>query len=173
LKVLPAKSSKSKISAQSQALDSALDLDLAIISEEERLRLNQLAIAQKAADSIAEYQQLKQRLLFSTLGIASLGFAIASLNYGLNIGLNYLLGACVGALYLRQLAKSVDSIGASGGGFQGLGQLGSPRIALFVGLIIVATRWHQLSLLPVFLGFLTYKAAILIYAIQIFFADSD
>jgi ATP synthase protein I len=126
-------------------------------------------IALKAEDSIAEYERLKQRLLISTLTIAVLGFAIAWLNYGLNIGLNYLLGACVGTLYLRQLAKSVDRMGASGAGFQ----FGSPRIAIFIALMIVATRWKQLSFLPVFLGFLTYKLAILIYAIQIFFADSD
>jgi len=152
LKILPA---KSKVTRKTPALDLANPPTHPAIAPQE--------------DANAEYEQLKRRLLSSTLIIAALGFAITWLNYGLNIALSYGLGACVGTLYLRQLAKSVDRIGASASGFQ----FGSPRLALFVALVIVATKWKQLSFLPVFLGFLTYKMAILVYAIQIFFKDSE
>jgi ATP synthase protein I len=153
LKILPAKSKilLSKDSGKNPALDLVAPKILT------------------QAEAIAEYEHLKQRLLISTLVIAVLGISLIWLFYDLNIALNYGLGACVGTLYLRQLAKSVDRIGGNGAGFQ----FGSPRLALVVALVIVATRWKTLSLLPVFLGFLSYKVAILVYACQLFFQDSD
>ncbi|EAZ93680.1 hypothetical protein CY0110_17832 [Crocosphaera chwakensis CCY0110] len=33
-------------------------------------------------------------------------------------------------------------------------------------MIIVASQWQQLHIFPVFLGFLTYKVAIIAYTIQ-------
>lgn len=107
-----------------------------------------------------EYQQLKQNLLITTLVITGVIFISVWLSYSLNIALNYLLGACVGIVYLRMLAKDVETLGG------GKKRLSSNRLALVAALIIVATQWQQLKILPVFLGFLTYKAALIIYVLQ-------
>ncbi|MDX1976979.1 MAG: ATP synthase subunit I [Pseudanabaenaceae cyanobacterium bins.68] len=118
---------------------------------------------------VAEYDRLKQILLRYTLGVSGLGGLITWLNYGTNITLSYLIGAAVGLVYLRQLGKSVDRLGSQSRGFS----FGSPRLALVIGMIVIALKWQQLSFLPVFLGFLTYKFAILIYAFQSALPDQD
>ena len=41
----------------------------------------------------------------------------------------------------------------------------SGRLAVFIGVMVVSTQWQQLSVLPVFLGFLTYKAALIAFVI--------
>ena len=104
-----------------------------------------------------EYRQLQQGLLLWTLAIAALLFISVWISYGLGTGLNYLLGACVGVVYLKLLARDVERIG-------NVPQ--SPlqsRLALFVGLVIVATQLERLQLVPIILGFLTYKATLLGY----------
>jgi ATP synthase protein I len=57
------------------------------------------------------------------------------------------------------LGRDVERLGQQTG-------LSKNRLAVFAGLIIVATQWKQLEIMPVFLGFLTYKAALIIYAIR-------
>lgn len=116
--------------------------------------------ASNPASSMEEYDNLKLRLLLTTLALAGIIFGLVWWFYGHITALNYLLGACVGVVYLRMLAKSVDRLGNQ------TMRLGYSRLAVFVGLMIIASRWEDLRVLPVFLGFLTYKAAILIYMAQ-------
>ena len=111
-------------------------------------------------DSMDEYQQLKLELYLMTVGVTIVAFIAVASTYGVRIALNYLLGAVAGVVYLRLLARDVDRIG------NGNIRLSPNRLAMFVVLIIVAAKWHQLQVLPVFLGFLTYKAAILIYLLR-------
>jgi ATP synthase protein I len=57
------------------------------------------------------------------------------------------------------LAKNVAELGRQ------RQKLGSGRLALFAGLIIFAAQYQQLEVLPVFLGFLTYKVTLLAYTL--------
>jgi len=109
----------------------------------------------------ADYYRLKQQLVLWTGGIAAVVFISVWLTYSFNIALNYLLGAGAGLIYLRLLAKNIERLGDQNR------KLGKSQLVIFIGLIIVATQWEQLHIVPIFLGFLTYKAAILAYTLQI------
>jgi ATP synthase protein I len=124
------------------------------------------SVTRSAEDSMGEYQQLKRELYLITLAITVVAFVTVVLVYGWKISFSYLLGAVAGVVYLRLLAKDVDRIGNESV------KLSPNRLALFVVLMLVAAKWHQLQILPVFLGFLTYKAALLIYIFRtIWLAD--
>ena len=111
-------------------------------------------------DSMGEYQQLKQELYLITIGITAVVIAAVTYFYDLRVAFNYLLGAAAGVVYLRMLAKDVDRIGNESV------KLSLDRQALVVVLMLVAAKWHQLQILPVFLGFLTYKAALIVYLVR-------
>ncbi|MEA5582945.1 ATP synthase subunit I [Nodularia harveyana UHCC-0300] len=110
--------------------------------------------------SMQEFYQLYQELLVITLALTGVVFISVWIAYSLNIALNYLLGACAGVLYLRMLAKDVERLGRE------KQSLSKTRLALLVALILLASRWNQLQILPIFLGFLTYKATLIIYVIR-------
>jgi ATP synthase protein I len=107
--------------------------------------------------SMQEFYNLQRELLLITLGLTGVIFISVWIFYSLNIALNYLLGACTGVVYLKVLARNVERLGRQ------KNQLGKSHLAIFIGLIIVATQWNQLHVIPVFLGFLTYKGTLLIY----------
>lgn len=111
-------------------------------------------------NSMGEFYQLYQKLLVITLVLTGIIFISVWIFYSLNIALNYLLGACTGVVYLRMLAKDVERLSSE------KKRLSKTRFALFIGLIVLATRWHELQILPIFLGFLTYKATLLVYTVQ-------
>ena len=115
---------------------------------------------ESSEDSMGEYQQLKQELYLITIGITAVVFAAVTYFYDLRVAFNYLLGAAAGVVYLRLLAKDVDRIGNESV------KLSLDRQALVVVLMLVAAKWHQLQILPVFLGFLTYKAALIVYLVR-------
>jgi ATP synthase protein I len=108
-----------------------------------------------------EFYQLYQELLLWTLALTGAIFFCVWIFYSLNLALNYLIGACTGVVYLRMLAKDVERLGRE------KGQLSKTRLALLIGLILLSSQWNQLKILPIFLGFLTYKAALIIYVIRI------
>jgi ATP synthase protein I len=107
-----------------------------------------------------EYQQLKRELLIAIVALSVALFALVWLKFGLNIALNYLLGAVTGLVYLRMLAREVESVSGA------KTKLNSNRLGLVAGVIILAAKVPELKVLPVFLGFLTYKVALLIYAVR-------
>jgi ATP synthase protein I len=109
---------------------------------------------------MSEYYQLQQDLVSISLLLIGGTFVCVWLLESLNIALNYLLGACTGVVYLRMLGKDVARLSPE------KPQLSKARFALFIGLIVLASRWEQLEILPIFLGFLTYKAAVVIYMLR-------
>ncbi|MBD1888206.1 ATP synthase subunit I [Coleofasciculus sp. FACHB-SPT9] len=113
--------------------------------------------------SMQEYYQLQQELLLTTLALSGIIFISVWIFYSLNIALNYLIGACTCVVYLRMLAKDVERLGAE------KQRLSKTRFALFIGLIIIATQVNKLQILPVFLGFLTYKASLIVYMLRTLF----
>ncbi|MBD2089638.1 ATP synthase subunit I [Microcoleus sp. FACHB-1515] len=107
-----------------------------------------------------EYYQLQQELFKTTLVLTGIVFFSVWVTYSLNIALNYLIGACTGVVYLRMLARNVEQLGRQ------RDRLSNTRLALLIGLILVASRWNQLQIMPIFLGFLTYKAALIFYMLR-------
>lgn len=107
-----------------------------------------------------EFYQLSQELLLWTLALTGIIFISVWIFYSLKIALNYLIGACTGVVYLRMLAKDVERLGRE------KERLSQTRLALLIGLILLASQWNQLQILPIFLGFLTYKAALIIYVLR-------
>ena len=110
--------------------------------------------------SMSEYFRLQRELLVITLLLTAIGFASTLIFYSLNTSLNYFLGACAGLLYLRLLSKHVEQLGRQ------RKKLGQTRLAVFIVLILAASRLNQLEILPIFLGFLTYKAGLIVYVLR-------
>lgn len=103
-----------------------------------------------------------------TLLFTGVVFVTVWIFYSINLALNYLIGASVGVVYLRMLARNVEQLGRE------RQSISKTRLALLVGVVLVASRWDQLEILPIFLGFLTYKAALLFYMLQTtLLPDSD
>lgn len=117
--------------------------------------------------SINEYYGLQKELFVTTLTMTGVVFVSVWIFYSLNLAINYAIGASVGVVYLRMLAKDVEALGRK------KQTLSKTRMALFVGLIIVATQWNQLKLIPIFLGFLTYKASLIVYVLRTTFLPSS
>jgi ATP synthase protein I len=112
---------------------------------------------------MTEYYQLRQELLVTTVVLTAIIFPGVWVVYGLSLALNYLLGACAGVVYLGLLAKNVEKLGTESQ------KIGKSQLAVFVGVMIVATQWNQLHVLPVFLGFLTFKATLILYMLRTVF----
>lgn len=110
-------------------------------------------------DSMEDYYCLQRNLLRTTLVFSALIFVSVWLAYSLHVAVNYLIGACTGVLYLRMLSKNVERIGRQST------SISSGRLALVAVLILVASQWNQLEIVPAFLGFLTYKGALIGYTI--------
>ena len=118
--------------------------------------------AEQEEDALA-YDKLKAELYLWTIGLTAVCLTAAVTFYGRDVAASYGVGALAGFLYLRSLSRSVDGFGG------GLGGAGSPR--LLIPLILAAgyNRYNSLvaeetgvtvSLLPMLVGFFTYKVAV-------------
>ncbi len=102
-----------------------------------------------------EYDRLKYKLLVLTIAAGFVIGLVVLVVYGWNIALSYAVGALVGTIYFRMLTKGVDRLGGESN------RLGFSRLGLFILLIAIAAKSDQLHILPAFLGFMTYKVAVL------------
>ncbi|MGB3294216.1 MAG: ATP synthase subunit I [Phormidesmis sp.] len=109
--------------------------------------------------SMQDYDQLQQNLLGLTVAFGVVIFPFIWGFYSWQIALDYILGACGGIVYLRMLGRDVSKIGRQ------KKNSSAGRLAVFAGMMIVALRWDQLEVIPVFLGFLTYKVAIIAFVL--------
>jgi ATP synthase protein I len=115
----------------------------------------------ESSHSMDSYYQLQQELLVTTIILMTITFGPIWWFYSLKVALNYLVGACTGVVYLKLLARNVERLGTQEQ------KVGKSQLAVFIGIMVFATQWEQLQVLPIFLGFLTYKAAILVYTLKI------
>lgn len=110
---------------------------------------------------LEDYARLKRELYWITLVLTGLIFATVWFFYALDIALNYAIGALVGLAYLRLLAKNVDRLSAEDR------SMSKSRLAVFVVAILFASQVDRLQILPIFLGFLTYKATLIVYTVRV------
>ena len=116
---------------------------------------------EKSQAAMEDYYQLLRELLVLMIVVIGFIFGTIWFFHSFNTALNYFLGACTGMVYLRMLARDVERLGP------GFRSSGVGRFALFIGLMITATQVRELEVIPIFMGFLTYKIALIIYAIKI------
>ena len=118
-------------------------------------------------DSMADFYELRNNLLITVAASSAVIFVPVLFTYGLNTSLNYLLGAVVGLVYLRMLAKDVERIGA------GSNRISKVRLALLVAVIAIASKLDSLEILPIFFGFLSYKIALILYTLRVIIQPSS
>ncbi|GAV60163.1 hypothetical protein CFOL_v3_03694 [Cephalotus follicularis] len=128
-----------------------------------------------AAQSREQYFKLKNKLQLLTLGIGGVGLVSAYVSYTPEIAASFGAGFLGSLVYLRMLGSSMDSMA---GGARGLikGAIGQPRLLVPVVLVMIYNRWNgilvpeygcmQLQLIPMLVGFFTYKVATFTQAIE-------
>lgn len=141
-------------SSETSSTSHSIEGDVSSAVSEENLLLNP-----PSENAMQEYYQLQQNLLGLTAAFGAVIFPFVWGFYSLQIALDYMLGACVGVVYLRMLGRGVSKIGRK------KKNPSTGRLAVVAGVLIVAMRWEQLDVMPVFLGFLTYKAAIIAFVL--------
>ncbi len=144
----------------SQASGPAHDESLTETEARAEVQTSGISEPSASSDSMNEFYGLQRSLLLAVLGTSVVAFGAIWFAYSLNVALNYFLGAAVGVLYLRMLAKDVEKLGVS------KDKLGKTRLVPLLVVIVATTQIDRLELLPVILGFLTYKAVLFIYALS-------
>ncbi len=117
--------------------------------------------------SMTEFYALRRELWVSTAVFGGIIFPVVWYLYGQNTALNYLLGAVTGLVYLRLLGRNVEQLGTE------KLKVGQSHIAVLVGVLIFSTQLEPLHIFPVFMGFLTYKAALLLYTLRAWLTSLD
>ncbi|KAK2972158.1 hypothetical protein RJ640_018226 [Escallonia rubra] len=128
-----------------------------------------------AAESREQYFKLKEKIQILTLGIGGIGLVSAYVSYSPEIAASYGVGFLGSLAYMRMLGNSID---AMADGARGLikGAIGQPRLLVPVVLVMIYNRWNgilvpeygfmHLELIPMLVGFFTYKIATFTQAIE-------
>ena len=127
------------------------------------------ALAAQAEAEAAAYEVLKKELVLWAAAAGVGGALAAGIFYGPEISASYAVGAIFGTIYLRLLGRSVDSFAGSGIGGAVGATVGQQRLLLPLILALGYNRYeflfaakvgHHAQLLPMLVGFFTYKAAV-------------
>ncbi|XP_044976628.1 protein CONSERVED ONLY IN THE GREEN LINEAGE 160, chloroplastic-like [Hordeum vulgare subsp. vulgare] len=128
-----------------------------------------------AAEAREQYLKLKERLQLLTLGIGGIGVVSAYVSYTPEIAASFGAGLIGSLVYLRMLGTSVDSL-AGGTKAAAKGAAAQPRLLIPMVLVMMYNRWNailvpdygfmHLELIPMLVGFFTYKIAMFTQAIQ-------
>ncbi len=115
---------------------------------------------------MAEYYALQRRLQQLGAGLVAIVFVSTYLFYSFNTALSYLLGAGTGMLYFHLLGKTVAGMGKQPYRFANL------RFPLVVLAFIISIKLEMLEVVPTFLGFMTFKVAILVDVFRDMYQDT-
>ncbi|CAI7933997.1 unnamed protein product [Closterium sp. NIES-54] len=115
-------------------------------------------------------------LVLTTLGLGVVFTGTAAVLYSPEIAVSYAVGAVGSLVYVRMLSSSVEALGASSVQGAVRGAVGQPRLLVPVVLVMTFNRWNEilvpqygavpLELIPMLVGFFTYKAATITQALQ-------
>ncbi|MFO7630570.1 MAG: hypothetical protein R6W06_13880 [Prochlorococcaceae cyanobacterium] len=105
-------------------------------------------------------------MLLATLMLTALAVLLTATLLGLSTAFNVLVGAVAGLLYLRLLARSVTRLGGQARSVE------KTQLLVPIVLVLAASKLPQLEILPVFLGFLLYKPAVILQAVLDFPRES-
>ncbi|KAK9065300.1 hypothetical protein SSX86_016683 [Deinandra increscens subsp. villosa] len=128
-----------------------------------------------AAESREQYTKLKNKMQILTLAIGGVGLVSAYVSYTPEIAASYGVGFVGSLVYMRMLGNSIDGM-ADGARGVIKGAIGQPRLLVPVALVMIYNRWNgivvpeyglmHLELIPMLVGFFTYKIATFTQAIE-------
>ncbi|KAI7744527.1 hypothetical protein M8C21_014591 [Ambrosia artemisiifolia] len=128
-----------------------------------------------AAKSREQYVKLKNKMQILTLAIGGVGLVSAYVSYTPEIAASYGAGLIGSLVYMRMLGNSIDGM-ADGARGVIKGAIGQPRLLVPVALVMIYNRWNgiivpeyglmHLELIPMLVGFFTYKIATFTQAIE-------
>ncbi|CAN1123241.1 Protein CONSERVED ONLY IN THE GREEN LINEAGE 160, chloroplastic [Linum perenne] len=105
-----------------------------------------------AAESREQYYKLKNKLQLLTVGIGSVGLVSAYVSYSTEITASFGVGFIGSLIYMRMLGKSIDSMADGAGGL--------------IKIVVPEYGFVHLELIPMLVGFFTYKIATFAQAIE-------
>ena len=103
-----------------------------------------------------EYAQLQMRILMVTFCLSAIAVVITAIFFDLQTTTSLLVGAFLGLLYFRLLARSVSKLGKSSK------QVSKIQLLIPVLLVLVTAKLPGLDLIPALLGFLLYKPSLIL-----------
>jgi ATP synthase protein I len=123
------------------------------------VEINSTGPSNDAGNGMDDFHRLQRRLQVITLCLAAGALLMTALVFDRSTAFSLAIGAAGALLYLRLLARSVSRLGKNSR------SVGKVQLLVPIVLVLAASRLPQLSILPVFLGFLLYKPAVIIQAL--------
>ncbi len=109
-----------------------------------------------SGDSFDEYVSFQRRIFRMTLIFTAIAVIFTIIFFDSNAAISLVLGAFLGILYLRLLAKSIGSLGKTSS------SVGKFQLLVPVVLILAVVKLSVIQLLPALVGFLLYKPSLII-----------